>query len=169
MHLCGCDVGDRWHELAACWDDHADGQLYPFNDLHAAMAYLGAGRDARLDQLVTAMERSAAGAVDTSQWTRNVGLPLTRGFAAFWRGQYEACVERLHPVRFVANQFGGSHAQRDVIDWTLTEAAMRANLPEVATALAHERATLKPHSVVNRDFVRRAEARGGGPNQTGSR
>jgi hypothetical protein len=65
-------------------------------------------------------------------------------------------VEALHPVRFIANQFGGSHAQRDVIDWTLTEAALRGGLPDVAAAMAHERAALKPHSPVNRDFLRRA-------------
>jgi tetratricopeptide (TPR) repeat protein len=157
MHLCGHDVGDRWQELAGCWDDHADGRLYPFNDLHAAMAYLGAGRDARLEELLAAMERNAAGAADTAHWIRTVGLPLTRGFVAFWRGQHPACVEALHPLRFIANQFGGSHAQRDVIDWTLTEAAVRAGLPGVAQALAHERAALKPHSAVTRDFLRRAE------------
>ena len=56
-------------------------------------------------------------------------------------------------MRFFAHNFGGSHAQRDVIDWTLT-----ARLPGVALAMAHERAALKPHSVVNRDFVRRALA-----------
>jgi tetratricopeptide (TPR) repeat protein len=159
MHLCGYHVADRWQELADCWDDHADGRLYPFNDLHAAMAYLGADRNARLEELLAAMEGHAAGVVDTAHWTRTVGLPLTRGFIAFWRGQYEICVEALHPVRFIAHNFGGSHAQRDVIDWTLTEAALRADLPEVAAALANERAALKPHSVVNRDFLRRAERR----------
>ncbi len=83
MHLCGCDVGDRWPELSSCWDDHADGQLYPFNDLHAAMAYLGAGRDERLGELVAAPERNAAGSVETAQWIRGIGLPLIRGFIAF--------------------------------------------------------------------------------------
>ena len=57
----------------------------------------------------------------------------------------------------MAQQFGGSHAQRDVIDWTLTEAAIRSGLREVALALSNERLALKPHSPVNRDFVRRAQ------------
>jgi tetratricopeptide (TPR) repeat protein len=157
MHICGHDVGDRWRELAACWDDHADGRLYPFNDLHAAMAYLGAGQDSRLDTLLRDMERNAAGTTDTADWIRAVGLPLTLGFVAYWRGQYQTAVETLHPLRFIANRFGGSHAQRDVIDWTLTEAAIRGRLPGVAASLAHERAALKPHSAINRDFVRRAE------------
>jgi hypothetical protein len=69
----------------------------------------------------------------------------------------------LHPIRLVANQFGGSHAQRDVIDWTLTEAAIRAGMREVALALSHERLALKPHSPVNREFVRRAGAIDGPP------
>ena len=156
MHLCGYDVGDRWQELARCWDDHADGQLYPFNDLHGAMAYLAAGRDGRLEELMATLERNATGRVETAQWIHSIGLPLIRGFVAFWRGQYQTCMEALHPLRFIANNFGGSHAQRDVIDWTLAEAALRSNRPDVATALAHERVALKPHSVVNREFLRRA-------------
>jgi hypothetical protein len=111
-----------------------------------------------VDRLLAEMERHAGGAAETAHWIRTIGLPLTRGFVAFARGHHAAAVEALHPVRFVAHNFGGSHAQRDVIDWTLTEAAVRAKLPGVAQALAHERAALKPHSVVNRDFVRRALA-----------
>ena len=38
------DISTRWQELAALWDKHADAKLYPFNDWHAVMAYLGAGR-----------------------------------------------------------------------------------------------------------------------------
>ena len=52
-----------------------------------------------------------------------------------------------------------SHAQRDIIDWTLTEAALRAGRADWATAFAHERAALKPHSAVNREFVRRVARR----------
>ena len=159
LQMCGVDVGTRWAEVADGWTDHADGQLYPFNDLHAAMAYLGAGDDVAVDRLLAALERNAAGTTETSHWIRTIGLPLTHGFVAFARGQYADCVASLHPVRFVAHNFGGSHAQRDVIDWTLTEAALRASLPGVASALAHERVALKPHSVVNRDFVRRSQQR----------
>ena len=54
--------------------------------------------------------------------------------------------------------FGGSHAQRDVIDWTLTEAALRGGLRPMAEALANERLALRPHSPVNRAFLTRARA-----------
>jgi hypothetical protein len=157
VSLAGHDVGDRWIELADAWDAHADGRLYPFNDLHAVMAYLGADRPAAVAR-VRAAQDAADGATDNLRWIRTVGQPLVAGFVAFAHGDYRAAVEALHPVRFIANQFGGSHAQRDVIDWTLTEAAVRAGMRDEALALSHERLALKPHSPVNRDFLRRAGA-----------
>jgi hypothetical protein len=156
--LSGHDPGARWSELAEAWDAHADGRLYPFNDVHAVMAYLGAGRTDAMDRLRAAQDASASASSDTARWIRGVARPLIDGFTAFAHGDYPTAVETLHPVRFVANQFGGSHAQRDVIDWTLTEAAIRAGMRDVAVSLAHERLALKPHSPVNRDFLRRAGA-----------
>jgi hypothetical protein len=156
--LAGHEVGNRWAEVAAAWDDHADGRLYPFNDVHAVMAYLGAGRQDAIARLTAAQRAAMSEATDTGRWIGTIGVPLAQGFIAFWQGRYAAAVEILHPVRFIANQFGGSHAQRDVIDWTLTEAAIRAGQPEVALSLAHERVALKPHSPVNRELVRRAGA-----------
>src|SRR5262245_27530353 len=158
LSLTGHDVGDRWTEVARCWDQHADGRLYPFNDWHAVMAYLGAGRDSDVDRVIAALEASARGSAETGAWARDVALPLIHGFRAFWRGQYAACVEGLHAARYIVNRFGGSHAQRDVIDWTLTEAAVRAELRDLAEALAHERLAVKPHSFLNRAFLARARA-----------
>lgn len=156
--MTGHDVGDRWNELADAWDAQADGVLYPFNDLHAVMAYLGAERDAAIARVRAAQASAASRSTDTARWTTTIAMPLIDGFTALARGDYRAAVEALHPVRFIANQLGGSHAQRDVIDWTLTEAAIRAGMRDVALALSHERLALKPHSPVNREFVRRAAA-----------
>jgi hypothetical protein len=158
--LSGHDAGGRWTELADAWDAHADGALYPFNDLHAVMAYLGAERHDAVARVTAAMAASSSRSTDAARWTRTVGQPLVAGFVAFAHGDYRGAVDALHPVRFVANQFGGSHAQRDVIDWTLTEAAIRAGMRDVALALSHERLALKPHSPVNREFVKRAAALG---------
>jgi tetratricopeptide (TPR) repeat protein len=156
LSLTGHDVGDRWTEVAACWEPHADGRLYPFNDWHAAMAFLGAGREGEVERLVGALEAKARGSGETAAWVREVALPLIHGFRAFWRGRYGDCVEALYGARYIVNRFGGSHAQRDVVDWTLTEAAVRAGLSDLAEALAHERLAVKPHSPVNRALLRRA-------------
>ena len=156
LQMSGHDVGDRWTELAATWDAHADGRTYPFNDWHAVMAYLGAGRDGDVNRILDGYKGDPA-KTEIGEWCRRTSLPLVEGFAAFWRGDYETAVDRLHGARFIANSFGGSHAQRDVIDWTLTEAAVRGGLIDLAEALANERLALKPHSPINRNFLSRAQ------------
>jgi hypothetical protein len=50
----------------------------------------------------------------------------------------------LLPVRFDLWNIGGSHAQRDVVNWTLTEAAIRAGQRDIALSLAHERLATRP-------------------------
>jgi len=60
-------------------------------------------------------------------------------------------------TRFDLWQIGGSHAQRDVVDWTLAEAAVRAGQRNVAISLAHERLGTRPHSAPNQRFLGRAE------------
>jgi hypothetical protein len=158
LDLAGVDVGDRWVELADAWGQHADGALYPFNDWHAAMAYMGAERPAALEELMTRLRRTAMGDGDVAGWAGRIALPLIEGFAAFRRGDHEQAALTLHGVRFIANQQGGSHAQRDIIDWTMTEAALRGGLRELAASFANERMALKAHSPLNRGFLARAMA-----------
>jgi hypothetical protein len=158
LHLTGHDIGDRWTELAATWDVHADGRSYPFNDWHAVMAYLGAGREQDVQRITNAYRGNGPATSEVTRWSRQTALPLVEGFAAFWQGDYPSAVEHLHGARFIANSFGGSHAQRDVIDWTLTEAALRGGLRDVAEALANERLALKPHSPINHSFLMRARS-----------
>lgn len=157
VHVDGHDVGGRWADVAESWDAHADGRLYPFNDWHAAMAYLGAGRVDDVDRLIAAYRDGADAGSETSRWAQATGLPLIEGFKAFWQGRYDDAFEFLHGARFIANTFGGSHAQRDIIDCTLTEAALRSGRSGNAVALANERLALKPHSPINRRFLRRAK------------
>lgn len=157
LQLLGHDVGDRWQELAGAWDAHADGGSYAFNDWHAAMAWLGAGRMADVDRL-QAQLASAGSASEAARWAAGTGAELVAGFAAFWRGRHDEAIDRLWRARCIVNGFGGSHAQRDIIDWTLTEAALRGGQRAVAQALARERLALRPHSGINRSFLRRAMA-----------
>ncbi len=44
LHLGGVDVGDRWQKLADNWAPKATAGNYAFNDIHAMMAFVGAGR-----------------------------------------------------------------------------------------------------------------------------
>jgi tetratricopeptide (TPR) repeat protein len=157
LAMLGYDVSDRWNAVAAAWDGHADGRCFVFHDMHAAMAELGSGQEARVERRLAAMRETAASDAEAASTWREVGIPLVEGLMAFHRGNHKAAVALLLPVRFDLWRIGGSHAQRDVVDWTLTEAAVRGGLHDVALALAHERLAARPRSVVNRQFLRRAE------------
>ena len=94
---------------------------------------------------------------DPLVYSGTVGIPVVEALRAFHRGIYEAAVTLLLQSRVDLWQIGGSHAQRDVVDWTLAEAALRAGQRDVALALAHERLATRPRSAPNRRFLRRAE------------
>ena len=126
--------------------------------MHAMMAFAGAGRDELAERLLEAMVRRVGQGGTNDLMLQHVGLPAARAIHAFGQGDYRCAVDLLRPVRSVAARFGGSHAQRDVIDWTLTEAAIRAGDVGLSRALAAERLALKPESPVNRLFQRRAQA-----------
>jgi len=154
----GCDIGDRWREAAALWQDHADGKCLLFTDIHATMAELRSGQEALVERRLEAMRETAANGVEAAGLYRTVGIPVVEGLAAFHRGAYAEAVELLLPVRFDLWQIGGSHAQRDVVDWTLTEAAVRTGQRDVALLLAHERLGTRARSAPNRRFLRHAQA-----------
>ena len=153
----GVDIGERWREQAELWEHHADGKCLVFADIHATMAELRSGQVARVERRLEAMRQTAASGVEAAGLYRTVGIPVVEGLAAFHRGAYAEAVELLLPVRVDLWQIGGSHAQRDVVDWTLTEAAVRAGQRDVALSLAHERLATRPRSAPNRRFLRHAE------------
>jgi hypothetical protein len=158
LSLRGVDVGGRWNELADAWTPSIEGGWYAFNDFHAAMAFVGAGRDRDADALIAAMEQRARGAGTNAEMTREVGIPACRAIVAFGRGDYATTIELLEPLRLVAHRFGGSHAQRDIFALTLVEAALRGGQVRLARALAAERTNVKPTSPFTRELTERAQA-----------
>jgi tetratricopeptide (TPR) repeat protein len=153
----GCEVGDRWRDLADLWEGHADGKCLVFTDIHAVMAELRSGREALVEQRLAAMRETAASDAEAARLYRTVGIPVVEALSAFHRGAYDETVALLLQTRVDVWQIGGSHAQRDVIDWTLTEAAVRAGQRDIAVSLAHERLGSRTRSAPNRRFLRQAE------------
>ncbi|MGE0767594.1 MAG: tetratricopeptide repeat protein [Hyphomicrobiaceae bacterium] len=158
LEMLGYDGGARWQTLAKLWAGHADGELCLFADIHAAMAALRAGDGIELDRLLAAMRATAASGGEASSSYRDIGLPIVEGLVAFDRRAYAEAAEKLLACRYHLWRIGGSHAQRDVIEWTLNEAATRAGMTAVAIALANERLAQRPQSAPNRRFLARANA-----------
>ena len=158
LELAGADVGLRWTRVAEAWAPFADEAHYTFNDVHAGMAFVRAGRTDLLARLRETQARAQRQAGDNADFTLQVGAPLLEALVAFAQGQEVQAIDGLRRVRPMAHRFGGSHAQRDLIDWTLVEAALRAGDVALARGLSAERAQLKPSrpSVVR--LAQRAQA-----------
>jgi hypothetical protein len=144
LHLRGIDSGGRWQALADRWVPVASAGNHAFNDMHAMMAFAGSGRRDRVRALLQAQEAAASAQGDNAQFIADVGRAATQAIAAFGDGDYSGTVRLLRPIRHLSHRFGGSHAQRDVIDLTLIEAAQRSGQHGLATALRAERA-LQPN------------------------
>ncbi|MEU3194623.1 tetratricopeptide repeat protein, partial [Streptomyces sp. NPDC006992] len=156
FHLGGDDdrsaVGDRWAPLADAWAARRDGPHYAFNDTHAVMAYLGAGRVREAEALLADREEWATHphpGVTNHTMTAEIGLPVCRALVAFTQERYEDAVDLLFPLRGRFATFGGSHAQRDAVQRTLLEAALRAGRLDLARTLLSERLALRPTSPYN--------------------
>ena len=135
---------------------------YAFNDLHVLLALLGA------DELCApklGCARCAARALrrgcrrSNHAMAREVGVPLMRGLLAFAHGDYDAVAEHALRRARAGQRFGGSHAQRDLIDQTLL-AAPRARQPARARPRAAQRAPRgKPPTPLTRHWARRLGVR----------
>jgi tetratricopeptide (TPR) repeat protein len=148
MYLRGQDVGRRFAALGEDWARRVGDAYYVFNDAHALMALIGAGRTAEIDPLLAAVERHAADGGTNGRMIREVGLPLCRALVAFARADYGACVEGILAIPDQAVRFGGSNAQRDVLSLTAIEAAVRGGHDALARALVSERTRLRPTNPV---------------------
>lgn len=155
LRLEGIDVGERWQSVATQWHHAAEQGYYAFNDVHAVMAFLGTGRALDVARTIASMKKAATRGDDNAYMTRAVGLPLAEAFVAFDAGDYVEAVEKIGAVRGIAQRFGGSHAQRDILTLTMLHAAIRGGLTGVADSLAAERTVHKPKSPWARSFRRR--------------
>jgi hypothetical protein len=104
---------------------------------------VGANRGKAADAVLEAQRSAIEAAGDNAEFTREVGYPAALAIKAFGDGDYGETVRLLRPIRSYAHRFGGSHAQRDLIDLTIIEAAERSGQDRLAAALRFERAQVK--------------------------
>jgi hypothetical protein len=160
LHLLGVDVSAQCRDLLPRWDKTpAAAGYYAFNDLHLVLAMLGAGEVAQAESWVARCAERAMSPEDARRsnhvMAREVGLPLMRGLLALTRGDADGAADMLSPVRAVAQRFGGSHAQRDLIDQTLLAASARGGRRNLGRALLNERRLAKPVTPLTRHWMER--------------
>jgi hypothetical protein len=151
VHLEGVDVANRWQPVADAWAERSGDAFWSLLDVHAMMAFAGAGRDKEADELVRCMESAAKGCTRGASVVREVALPAARAVLAFGREQYARAADLAAPLRADLWRLGGSRTQRDTLDLMVLEAAIRGGRSRLAQAIVAERkaaASLTPRARV---------------------
>lgn len=101
-------------------------------DLHVILAQAVMGDDSGLDSRSRRMQEMAR----DGRYPSGSYLPtLSRGFAAFERGDFSTTIEVLAPLAAETERIGGSRAQHDLIEFTLLKAYLEAGRAEEAQRL----------------------------------
>ena len=147
LEFLGIDVGPRWEELADQVETRIDDHMLAFTDTNAMMALAAAGRTQAAGQLVASLQAFAATPENTAAATsKPVTIPVCEAVLAHGRGDHGRAIELLQPRRHAFIHLGASHAQRDIFDQFLIEAAVKAGRLKLARALLSERTLAKPGS-----------------------
>ena len=128
MLLDGIDTGGRFGPLADAWAPKAARRAVVRVQRPARDDGVGRRRSPR-PRRTSVVTRSTAGSTPPSgtnaRMTAEIGLPACRAVVAFGEQRDGDVIAELLPIRRVLQHFGGSHAQRDALQRTLLESALR--------------------------------------------
>jgi tetratricopeptide (TPR) repeat protein len=144
LELEGVDVGKRWQELAELSEKRVNDASVVFADLHYMLA-LSAGKRAEAagrlaDRLSGEPEESSD---EMAIVAGSAGAPAAQGLLLFKKADYLGAYERLAIARPHMQSIGGSHAQRDVFERILIDAAILSGACSEARRLIDQRTRLR--------------------------
>ena len=95
----GVDDEGRWCKVSDAFERTMTPGFWPYVDLHAALAHLSAGKQARAQRLVHAIERYAQGSHYGALRARRITQPGLRALGAWAEGRYGEAAELLASLR----------------------------------------------------------------------
>jgi hypothetical protein len=115
-----------------------------FSDMHIALAQVVAGNDTGLETRARQIDELArAGRYPSGRFVPAV----SHAFAAFERRDFSAAIDALEPIADEFERIGGSHAQLDLVRFTLVNAYFRMDRTDAAHRLLSLRRPRRPGSV----------------------
>jgi hypothetical protein len=96
-----------------------------FADMHSALAFAMAGDAEALARIIENPKGPAA----------DILVPIARGFDGLARGDWTRVVDELEPVLQTHERVGGSRAQRDLLEYSVTCALLRSGRADEARRL----------------------------------
>jgi tetratricopeptide (TPR) repeat protein len=147
FEIAGIDVGSRWQDLADYLVVRSKDTVQPFLTLHYLYGLARAGRP-QVDTLLESVRRVAMSAPEFNRGTwREVALPACEGLYAYARGDYDAAWHRLVSSAPRFSELGGSHAQRDLFEQILLDAAIKSGRWTASQQILELRRTADPEGV----------------------
>jgi hypothetical protein len=153
LEIAGIDVGARWQEVADHLEARANDTVQPFLTLQYLYGLARAGRS-QAETLLETVRQHAQQAPEFSRavW-REVALPGCEGLHAYARGDYALAWHRLGAAVPRMAEAGGSHAQRDLFEQILLDAARKSGRLNVAQHMLELRRSADPYGVPVNDAL----------------
>ncbi|HKQ26253.1 MAG TPA: hypothetical protein VJT81_17525 [Burkholderiales bacterium] len=121
----------RWCKVSDAFERTMTPGFWPYIDLHAALAHLSAGKHARAQRLVDAIELYAQGSHYGALRARRVTQPGLQALGAWAEGRYGEAAGLLARLRPVIAEIGGSPLQLEVFKSIEHEALRRQRARQV--------------------------------------
>ena len=149
--IAGIDVGTRWLDVGTHLATRAHDTLLPFLTMQYLYGLARAGRPEAATLLEAVRHHAKTAAPYTREVWQEVALPGCEGLYAYARGDYAEAWRHLAVSMPRMAEAGGSHAQRDLFEQVLVDAAFKSGRPACAQQLLELRRAADPNGVpVNR-------------------
>ncbi len=145
--LAGIDVGARWQDLASHLTTRARDTVQPFLTMQYLYGLARAGRTEATTLLHAVRSIAVDAPPGTRQVWRDAALPACEGLFAHADGRFEAAWRHLSLAVPRLIEAGGSHAQRDLFDLVLLDAAIQSGRLVEAQQLLERRRCGDPDGV----------------------
>ena len=147
FEIAGIDVGTRWQDVGVHVASRAHDTVQPFLTLQYVYALTRAGRPEALTLLASAREHARSAPLCFRAVWRDVALPGCEALHAYARGDYDTAWQGLEAIMSRMAEVGGSHAQRDLFEQILLDAAMKSGRAAAAQQMLELRRRADPDGV----------------------
>jgi tetratricopeptide (TPR) repeat protein len=144
LEQAGVEVGGRWRELATRAEDRMHDHVYVLADLHYMFALAAGSATRAVESFLQSCEDFSLDTRTEAKVMQSVGLGTARAIVHHRNNRFAEALDAALPVSKGFHAIGGSHAQRDIFDQLLIDAAIRAERLSLAQELLRERTSRRP-------------------------
>jgi tetratricopeptide (TPR) repeat protein len=147
FEIAGIDVGPRWDDLGEHLAARAQDTIQPFLSLQYLYGLARTRRPEAKTLLESVREYAKRAPPFTRTVWREVALPGCEGLYLYAHGEFERAWHHLSAAVPRMAEVGGSHAQRDLFEQVLLDAALKSGRLPVAQHMLEMRRSADPNGV----------------------